>query len=147
LRSARGRRADITILRCDDIGCIEHPGDDPQSLASAQRADQAAYDAGCAYRDGQLERAAHLISTAMGLDPERRDLWESRAQQVIAAADRSGLRRQVTLRLLAAGIDANDPGLQQAVRHNRALGIGVPEREGSGMSEKDRERAEMEAGG
>jgi hypothetical protein len=131
----------MTIFRCDDIGCTEHPGDDPQSLASAQRADRAAYAAGCAYRDGQLDRAAHLIATAMGLDPDRRDLWESRAQQVIARADRQGLRAQVAVRLLAAGIDANDPGLQQVVRHNQALGVGVPEREGPEMFDRLRQRA------
>ncbi len=108
------------------------------SAERADRADRAAYAAGVEYRDGQLERAAHLIATAMGLDPARRDLWESRAQQVMTRAGQirvgqSGLRQQVTLRLLAAGIDANDPGLQQAVRHNQALGIGVPGRKAPGM--------------
>jgi hypothetical protein len=100
---------------------------------SAERADRVAYAAGVAYRDGQLERAAHLIATAMGLDPARRDLWESRAQQVMTRAGRSGLRREVALRLLAAGIDANDPGLQQAARHNQAPGIAVPVRKTSEM--------------
>ncbi len=100
---------------------------------SAERADRAAYAASVAYRDGQLERAAHLIATAMGLDPGRRDLWESRAQQVMTRAGQSGLRREVALRLLAAGIDANDPGLQHAVRHNQALGIAVRKREAPQM--------------
>jgi hypothetical protein len=95
---------------------------------SAEQADRAAYDAGVACRDGQLERAAHLVATAMGADPDRAPLWKSCAQQVIAAAGQSGLRPQVTLRLLAAGIDANDPGLQQAAPHHQAPGIEVPER-------------------
>ena len=111
---------------------------------SAERADRAAYAADVAYRDGQLERAAHLIATAMGLDPARRDLWESRAQQVMTRAGQAGLRRQVTLRLLAAGIDANDPGLQQAARHNQAPGIAVPERKApemdSDLNEADKAR-------
>jgi hypothetical protein len=115
-------------------------------------ADRAAYAAGVAYRDGQLERAAHLIATAMGLDPARRDLWESRAQQVMTRAGQiragqSGLRREVALRLLAAGIDANDPGLQQVARHNQALGIGVPGRKtpdmDSDLNEADRAREHL----
>ncbi len=119
---------------------------------SAERADRAAYAAGVACRAGQLERAAHLIATAMGLDPARRDLWESRAQQVMTRAGQiragqSGLRREVALRLLAAGIDANDPGLQQAVRHNQALGIAVPERKvpemDSDLNEADRARERL----
>ena len=76
---------------------------------SAERADRAAYAAGVAYRDGQLERAAHLIATAMGLDPSRRDLWESRAQQVITRAGQPGLRREVALRLLAAASTRTTP--------------------------------------
>jgi hypothetical protein len=111
---------------------------------SAERADRAAYAASVACRDGQLERAAHLIATAMGLDPARRDLWESRAQQVITRAGQAGLRHQVTRRLLAAGIDANDPGLQPAARHNQAPGIGVPGRDGpemdSDLTEADKAR-------
>ncbi len=114
---------------------------------SAERADRAAYAASVAYRDGQLERAAPLSATAMGRDPARRDLWESRAQQVITRAGQPGLRQQVTLRLLAAGIDANDPGLQQAVRHNQALGIAVPERKvpemDSDLNEADRARERL----
>ena len=121
---ARRAAADAPVYRCDDIGCTEHPGDDPQSLAAehpSQRADRAAYEAGCAYRDGRLDRAAHLIATAMGLDPGRRDLWESRARQIVAAADQSGLRQQVAVRLAAAGIDPMDTGLQQIPERNRGV--------------------------
>jgi hypothetical protein len=100
---------------------------------SAEQADRAAYDAGVACRDGHLERAAHLVATAMGADPDRARLWKSCAQQVITAAGQAGLRRQVTRRLLAAGIDANDSGLQQAARHNQAPVAGAPERDGPKM--------------
>ncbi len=111
---------------------------------SADRAVRAAYAAGVACRDGHLERAAHLIATAMGADPGRAPLWKSCAQQVIAAAGQSGLRRQVTLRRLAAGIDANDPGLQPAARHHQAPGTGAPERRtpemDSDLNEADKAR-------
>ncbi len=122
------------------------PSRPPPGLAgmSAEQADRAAHDASVACRDGHLERAAHLLATAMGADPGRAPLWKSYAQQVIAAAGQSGLRRHVTLRLLAAGIDANDPGLQPAARHNQAPGIAVPERKApemdSDLNEADRAR-------
>jgi len=90
---------------------------------SAEQADRAAYAAGVACRNGHLDHAAHMVATAMGADPDRADIWRSCAQQVIAAARQSGLRRQVTLRLLAAGIDANDPGLQPAARHSQTPGL------------------------
>jgi hypothetical protein len=76
---------------------------------TTDEADRAAYAADVACRDGQLERAAHLLATAMGTDPDRAGLWKSAASQLIARAGQAGLRRQVTLRLLAAGIDATIP--------------------------------------
>jgi hypothetical protein len=91
---------------------------------TTDQADHASHSAGAAPRDGQIERAAHLMAT----DPDRAGLWKSATSRVITRAGQSGLRREVALRLLAAGIDANDSGLLQAVRHNQALGIGVPER-------------------
>jgi hypothetical protein len=116
---------------------------------SAEQADRAAYAAGVACRDGHLERAAHLVATAMGADPDRAPLWKSCAQQVIAAAGQLGLRREVALRLLAGGIDANDPGLQPAARHNQAPGTGVPEGKAPEMdgdlTEADRAREHLNA--
>ena len=114
---------------------------------SAEQAGRAAYAAGVARRDGQLERAAHLVATAMGADPGRAPHWKCCAQQLIAAARQPGLRRQVTLRLLAAGIDANDPGPQPAARHHQAPGTGVPGRKApemdSDLNEADRAREHL----
>jgi hypothetical protein len=111
---------------------------------TTDEADRAAHAAGAACRADQLEHAAHLVATAMGADPDRAPLWKSCAQQVIAAAGQAGLRRQVTRRLLAAGIDASDPGLQPAARHNQAPRTGVPERNApemdSDLNEADRAR-------
>jgi len=49
---------------------------------TAVEADRAAYDAGCAWRDGRLDKAAELIRQCFDLDPSRPGLWQQRQAQI-----------------------------------------------------------------
>jgi hypothetical protein len=89
----------------------------------AQVADQASRAAGLAYRAGEFVRAGRLLDAARQADPARSELWAERTAQVHAAAraaaaaavpasDPRPLAEIVSARLAAAGVPADDMGLQ-----------------------------------
>jgi len=78
-------------------------------------ADQWAHEAGLAYRDGDIERAAQLVQA----DPARGGLWARRRARVLARASRQPLAVQAATRLAAAGIGPDDPAYRRLWEHNR----------------------------
>jgi hypothetical protein len=99
---------------------------DPAAEERAGRralADVAAPAARAAWEAGDLERAAALTHTCSELDPDRAALWQRRQEEIAAAATSSPLAVQCAVRLAAAGIQHDDPGLQQ-IREWNAAGRG-----------------------
>jgi hypothetical protein len=83
-------------------------------------ADAADLEAGYAYQRGDFARAASLIRDARELAPGRDQHWMARQERIQQAAAARGLRAQTAARLAAAGIGAEDEGLQQLARHHAA---------------------------
>jgi Protein of unknown function (DUF4031) len=91
----------------------------------ARVADQASRAAGLAYRAGDYTRASQLLGVSREADPSRAPVWAERAARVHAAAheraaevagpdDPRPLGEVVAARMEAAGIGADDPGVQFA---------------------------------
>jgi hypothetical protein len=83
------------------------PEQDRAALAA-----QADYDAGLCFRRGDLVRAARLVALAAKLGPSRGETWAGHQARITAAANREPLPVQTAVRLAAAGLTPDDPGLQ-----------------------------------
>jgi YspA, cpYpsA-related SLOG family len=111
--------------RCPGDGRPIHPGDQ-RAIADFRRhlerspAERLDYDAGVAMRAGDLDRAVRLIYQARQLDPARSALWESRQERLLQAMAATTERR-----LKDAGIEHDDPGLQNVRNWNAALSTGT----------------------
>lgn len=82
------------------------------------------YEAGLAWRAGDLPAAARLIKQAWELAPEKTDLWASRMARVLDAASTRDLQTQTNTRLAVAGIGPDDPGVRQWAEYMHSLEIG-----------------------
>ena len=97
---------------------------DPASEERAGRralADLAAESARAAWEGGDLAHAAALTHTCSELDPERAVLWQRRQEEIATAATSSPLTIHCAVRLAAAGIQHDHPGLQQIREWNAAV--------------------------
>jgi hypothetical protein len=72
-----------------------------------------------AWEAGDLERAAAFTRTCSELDPDRAAPWQRRQEEIAAAS--SPLAVQYAVRLAAAGIQHDDPGLHQIREWNAAV--------------------------
>jgi hypothetical protein len=84
----------------------------------ADRASQLDYQAGCAMRAGDIDRAVKLVYQARQLDPSRAEVWAQRDQRL-----RQAMQASTERRLVDAGIKPDDPGLLQVASWNREIGI------------------------
>jgi hypothetical protein len=97
---------------------------DPAAEERAGRralADLAAESDRAAWEGGDLARAATLTHTCSELDPERAVLWQRRQEEIATAATSSPLAIHCAVRLAAAGIQHDHPGLQQIREWNAAV--------------------------
>jgi hypothetical protein len=111
-------RESIEIIRAREAGAER-----------ARVADQASHAAGQAFRGGDYAKASRWLNVARHADPSRAGLWAERGDRVHAAArakaaevagpdDARPLGEIVAARLAAAGIGADDPGVQFAAAWN-----------------------------
>lgn len=121
-----GKRQQALRLGAQPVGWRDSPRIMRERDAAADRArvaDQASHGAGLAYRAGEFVRAGRLLDVARQADPSRAELWAERTGQVHAAAraaaakavpasDPRPLAEIVAGRLAAAGVAADDPGLE-----------------------------------
>ena len=107
----------VTRTRHPEARAIE-PQDAEPVADVALDADAADLEAGYAYQRGDFARAASLIRDARELAPGRPQHWAERQERIQQAAAARGLRAQTAARLAAAGIGAEDEGLQQLATHN-----------------------------
>jgi hypothetical protein len=94
---------------------------DKERTGQRALADVAAQAARAAWEAGDLERAAELTRTCSELDPDRAALWQRRQEEIATAAASSPLAVQCAVRLAAAGIQPDDPGLQRVQEWNAAV--------------------------
>ncbi len=118
---------DAQAVRCADIGCTDHPGDDPSSaaereLTGEQQADEWAAIAREHWQAGRLALAAAYNHACRETDNARCRLWAARAERLLDKAARSGSLAELTaVRLAVAGIGPDDPGIRQLREHNGAV--------------------------
>ena len=116
------RLGDRTVVASRVPTCGEPLIGDADPEALRELASHADYAAGVAWRAGDLEHAARLIADARALDPDRAAVWDKRERAIRGTAGTTiPLQEQVAARLFAAGITADDPGLQQLTAWNRSV--------------------------
>jgi hypothetical protein len=113
--------AAAAALFAEAVDVLRSAGQGAEPTADvALDADAADLEAGRAYQRGDFGLAASLIRDARELAPDRDQHWTARQERIQQAAAARGLRAQTAARLAAAGITAEDKGLQQVACHNAA---------------------------
>jgi hypothetical protein len=92
---------------------------EPEPLSGPQQADVWADMARSHYAAGRLAEAAAYNRACSEADPSRAEHWSARAERLLTAATSRPLAEQTAVRLAAAGIGPDDPGLAHLREHNR----------------------------
>jgi hypothetical protein len=80
------------------------------------------YEAGLAYKRGDYDTAARLITEAREQEPDRAALWDHRERRIkFAESQCTPLDELLARRRERAGIEPDDPGLALWVLHNQAV--------------------------
>ena len=95
------------------------------NVHAATQADKAA---GEAFRQGDYDQAWTLIQQARELDGDRAGLWDAHERRVkFAESQARPLHELMVARMTRAGIEPDDPAIQNWAEHNRSLQHADPE--------------------
>jgi hypothetical protein len=92
---------------------------DAQELTGRQQADAWARAAREHWEGGRLVQAAAYNDACWLVNPERAQLWRTRADRLLEAVGRGDLSTQTAVRLAVSGIAAHDEAVQQVRDWNR----------------------------